>query len=376
MAYIVSRKNRFYVVTYDGIDPVTGKERRRWIPAGGARTDADAILASIDERTPNLPRATAEDPTIGEYLESTWLPKRERRVRPTTAYRYRWMIQRNIVHELGHYPLRSVRTDHLNDLYFKLGTTGGRNGTGLAPKTIYEVHMILNSAFADASRTGMTRCNPAEDAEPPRPYRLARTGPPVWTAEQLATFLAAAEGQRLYPALHLAATTGMRRGEIASLRWGDWNQTLHTLSISRTRQVLAGRSTEYPTKTRTSRRCIDLDPHTEAKLSAWKERLETDGHPTGAADSVFTNNKGHALHAESISQLFERIVKRTDIPRIRFHDLRHTHASLMVANGEAIKVVSERLGHAHPAFTMATYQHVMPGMGAGAASRFADLINR
>ncbi len=104
--------------------------------------------------------------------------------------------------------------------------------------------------------------------------------------------------------------------------------------------------------------------------------LESAGHSTRTADPVFTNTHGQALHAESISQLFERIVKRTDIPRIRFHDLRHTHASLLVADGVAIKIVSERCGHAHPGFTMAAYQHRLPGMGAGAANRFADLINR
>ena len=130
----MSRKNRFYVVAYDGIDPVTGKERRKWLAAGHSRTDAEAIRNSIDERTPNLPRATATDQTLGGYLESTWLPKRERRVRATTAYRYKWMIQRNIVPELGHYALRSVRTEHLDDLYFRLGASGGRNGQGSLPR--------------------------------------------------------------------------------------------------------------------------------------------------------------------------------------------------------------------------------------------------
>jgi integrase len=91
---------------------------------------------------------------------------------------------------------------------------------------------------------------------------------------------------------------------------------------------------------------------------------------------MFTNTNGRALHPESISQLFDRLVARTGLPRIRFHDLRHSHASLLVAAGVPIKVVSERLGHAHPGFTMATYQHVLPGMSADAAHRFAALIDR
>ncbi len=89
---------------------------------------------------------------------------------------------------------------------------------------------------------------------------------------------------------------------------------------------------------------------------------------------MFTNTGGEPLHPESISQLFARIVARSGLPHIRFHDLRHTHASLLVAAGIPVKVVSERLGHAHPSFTIHTYQHLLPGMSAEAAHRFADLI--
>ncbi len=158
------------------------------------------------------------------------------------------------------------------------------------------------------------------------------------------------------------------------MRWGDWNAGQHQLSISRTRQALAGRSTEFATKTRTSRRCLELDATTEQILEAWCDRQRNDGHRIGTRDSMFTNTVGEPLHPESISQLFTRIVARSDLPHIRFHDLRHTHASLLVAAGIPVKVVSERLGHAHPSFTIHTYQHLLPGMSAEAAHRFADLI--
>lgn len=90
---------------------------------------------------------------------------------------------------------------------------------------------------------------------------------------------------------------------------------------------------------------------------------------------MFCNAKGRSLNPESISQLFDRLVARSPLPRIRYHDLRHTHASLLVASGIPIKVVTERLGHAHPGFTMHTYQHLLPGMGAQAAAHFADMPN-
>ncbi len=109
-------------------------------------------------------------------------------------------------------------------------------------------------------------------------------------------------------------------------------------------------------------------------LSRWKQRLADEGAAIDTTTPMFLNLRHVAVSPEPISQLFARTVATTDLPRIRFHDLRHTHASLLVAAGVPIKVVSERLGHAHPGFTMRTYQHLLPGMGAAAATAFADLI--
>ena len=102
--------------------------------------------------------------------------------------------------------------------------------------------------------------------------------------------------------------------------------------------------------------------------------LRLDGLPHGPDDWMFCNRRGRFLNPESLSQLFDRVVKRADVPRIRFHDLRYTHASLLVAHGVPIKVVTERLGHSHPGFTMHTYQHLLPGMSAAAAEQFAILV--
>jgi integrase len=216
--------------------------------------------------------------------------------------------------------------------------------------------------------------NVAVDARPPRMSTRSRPSPEIWTAHQLTTFLAHTAHLRLYPAIHLAATTGMRRGELAGLRWGDWNTDTHRLSVARSRQSIQGGTIDVPTKTAASRRAIDLDANTEQVLTRWRRRQQRDGQPTGLHDPIFTNHHGEPLNPESISQLFDRKTLSSGLPKIRLHDLRHTHASLLVASGEPIKVVSERLGHAHPGFTMATYQHLLPGMGAAAATNFADLL--
>ena len=136
-----------------------------------------------------------------------------------------------------------------------------------------------------------------------------------------------------------------------------------------------GRTVESPVKTRTSRRRIDLDPKTLAILEQWRHRLVGEGATIEPSTPMFLNIHHRTPSPESFSQLFARTTTTTGLPRIRFHDLRHTHASLLVAASVPIKVVSERLGHAHPGFTMHTYQHLLPGMGAAAASQFAALID-
>jgi integrase len=289
MAYIISRNNRFYVVAYDGVDPATGRERRRWHSAGTSRADAEAIASSITE-TNRVPIPRGRDAvTLGDYLTNSWLPERQRRVRATTAYRYGWMIERYIV------------------------PTVGQHGGGLAAKMVHEVHLIVRSALTQTTEQGLTRSNVALRTQRPRPHARPRRGPETWTANELTTFLDTASGHRLYPALHLTATTGMRHGEIAGLRWGDSNAASHQLSISRTRQALAGRSTEFATKTRTSRRCLELDPTTEHVLEQWRDRQRNDGHCVGTRDTIFTNTCGEPLHPESISQLFARIVERSGL---------------------------------------------------------------
>lgn len=167
----------------------------------------------------------------------------------------------------------------------------------------------------------------------------------------------------------------MRRGEVVGLKWSDLDRNTSRLSITRTLQNVGGKPVEFGVKTRTSRRCIDIDENTMQVLARWRRKLNRDGLAHGPDDWMFLNTSGRFLNPESVSQLFSRIVERTPgLARIRFHDLRHTHASLLVAVGVPIRVVSERLGHAHRAFTMHTYQHLLPGMSAAAAEQFAALI--
>jgi integrase len=233
--------------------------------------------------------------------------------------------------------------------------------------------MIVRAALGHATERQLVVRNVAASAQ----LKLPRAGGPIarsWTASELATFLDNSRHHRLYPALHRAAHTGMRRGEIVGLKWCDLDTAAGRLSIRRTVQCVGGQPVEFGVKTRAGRRTVELDQATVDLLRRWRRRLQRDGLPCGIDDWTFCNPTGRYLNPQSLTQPFDRIVRSSDIPRIRFHDLRHTHASLLVASGESIKVVSERLGHAHPAFTIHTYQHLLPGMSAAAADRFTSLI--
>jgi integrase len=148
------------------------------------------------------------------------------------------------------------------------------------------------------------------------------------------------------------------------------------MSVSRALVSVGYEIVESRGKTRTSRRCIDLDQRTIDILRQWRERRR-DEDPSDPVDDyayVFATADGRPIHPHLMSDAFKKLVKRSGLPRVRLHDLRHTHATLLLKAGVPIKVVSERLGHASPAFTMATYQHVLPGMQAEGAETFAELL--
>lgn len=204
----------------------------------------------------------------------------------------------------------------------------------------------------------------------------------TWTRDELVTFLDAAKTVRLAALFVLGAFTGMRRGELVGLRWRDLDLDAGTVTVLRQRvKDDQGVSEVEYGKSDRSRRTVDLDPSTVQALRdhrgryldhrAWlglgKPRLD---------DLVFVGEDGQPLHPDTVSQTFDRLVKSIDVRRVILHALRHSHATLMLAGGVALHVVSRRLGHASEAFTATTYAHVLPQQGAQAAATFAAAIHR
>jgi integrase len=198
----------------------------------------------------------------------------------------------------------------------------------------------------------------------------------AWTAEQLRTFLHAAAGHRLFPALWLAASTGMRRSELLGLQWSDINYDRARLSINRGLVAIGYELHESRCKTANSRRTIDIDPSSLDILRGWQTYQAAELAAVGVDNTgrMFTDQAGGPVHPHAISQAFDRIVRRAGVPIIPLRGLRHTHGSLLIEAGVRVKVVSERLGHARQVFTIETYQHVLPWMQAAAAATFQALM--
>jgi integrase len=162
----------------------------------------------------------------------------------------------------------------------------------------------------------------------------------------------------------------MRRNELLGHRWNDFDEQDATISVNRGLVAVPYEVHETRGKSPRSRRRIDLDPTTVYMMTAWRtwQQAEQSAAAINSAGWMFTDGRGEPIQPHAISQSFERIARRAQVRVIRLHDLHHTHGTLLIAAGAPVKVVSERLGHATPVFTIDTYQHVLPGMQADAAA--------
>jgi integrase len=236
----------------------------------------------------------------------------------------------------------------------------------------------IRKALGDATRWGKISRNPAELADPPKLRASKRLEMKTWDATELCSFLNFAQDDDLYPAWHLDANTGLRRGELVGLRWSDLDLDAAQLSVRRA-LVSVNYEIEFEEpKTARAPRTVALDASTvkvlkEHRKNQLEQRLAA-GTDYSVNDLVFFQADGSPIHPQVASDRFARIVERAGLPRISLKGLRHTHATLALKAGVPVKVVSERLGHASTSFTMDTYAHVLPGMQEDAAEMVAGLV--
>ncbi|HTE83937.1 MAG TPA: site-specific integrase, partial [Dehalococcoidia bacterium] len=278
--------------------------------------------------------------TLGAYLED-WLAARSD-IRANTARDYSVSIHNHIGPRLGDVPLQVVDRLRIRGLYRQLA------GSGLGEKTVHNVHICLRKALQDAVDDGLLRRNPAERAHAkPKDRPEMRT----WSADELATFLSFTAQDRELALYHVAAATGMRRGELLGLRWRDVDLAGVRLSV-RQQYTRQGKSLGFgPPKSAKSIRTIDLDDETVDLLREQRERQLFERRKWGKAyrtdlDLVFCRPGGIPEDPNVIGRRFSRRIRDlAGLPAIGLHGLRHTHATLLLEEGVDVKTVSERLGH-------------------------------
>ncbi len=312
-----------------------------------------------------------KDESLASFLDA-WLDHAAGRVRAKTWQGYECLIRLYARPVLGDLSLSELRPLHLQRLYAALLSDPGRPLSG---GTVLNLHLVLTQALSQAVRWGYISSNPASGAQPPRPRRAE---PAQVDAELSEAILQAARGTRFECPAAIAISTGMRRGEILGLRWSDLDPDLSLAQVRRSLQPTRRGLVFEPPKTRRSRRAVMLPaflgPYLHRQMKDQSRRRAKAGERWLETDLVIDRGDGAPLHPDTLSSRWGVFLVRAGLPHVRFHDLRHAHATLMLQQGVHPKVVSERLGHASVGITLDTYSHVLPAMQAEATRAFDELF--
>jgi integrase len=352
-------------------DPTTG--RRKQASKGGFRTQKEAqrhlsaVVVQVGEGTYVEP---SKQP-LARFMVDEWLPGISATVRPLTVTQYGSITRRYVVaRDIGAVPLRNLNAGHFNALYAAL------EADGLSVATRRLTHAVLRRALGDAVRWGKLARNPASAADPPS---LPRSRAQAWTAGELRRFLAHVQDDRLFPLWRLAATTGMRRGELLGLPWRCVELETARLRVEQQLLPTKGGCTFGPPKSRRSERTIALDAATVETLRQHRaaQLLERDlaGPAYEDKDLVFADELGRPIGPQRLTGWFSKLRKAAKIPVGSLHILRHTSATLaLTANPPVpLHVVAGRLGD-DPKTILGTYAHLLPHSDAMAADAVAAAI--
>ncbi len=359
---IYQRKNGKWraQVTLDGrrlhFSARTQRECQEWLKKTIGRIDDGMTYASTKT-------------TLEEYM-SSWLESSKSSLRETTWSHYNSVTKRYILPELGQITLIELRGDQIQTLYDHLVVEG------IGIPTVIKVHTVLQSALSLAVKAGKIGSNPALATRPPRATSREMS---VLDESQLNSLLVASKGHRLEALYHLAVTTGMRQMELLGLKWTDLGWDKQTLKVERQLVRSRVKGIQFlPPKTNSGRRTLSLGSNTISALKDHHKRLQTEKQAVGESwvenGLIFSNALGKPIDPRRLLKDFKKLLKVGGLPEIRFHDLRHTSATLMLNHGIPIMVVSRRLGHARPSITLNIYGHLIPSMDVMAADKIDELV--
>jgi integrase len=347
---------------------VNGKRKRKYFYGDTRRQVQDQLTKALRDVQQGLPVAT-ERLTVDKFL-TRWLEDSVKpAVRQRTYESYQHRVTKHLSPALGRITLDKLTAQHVQAF------VNGKLRDGLSPRTVILLLGTLHTALERAVRWHLVHRNVAGLVDPPH---VERKEVRILTPEQARTFLNAAKGDRLESLYWLALTTGMRRGEILGLRWQDVDLNEATLSVRVQLQRVGGKMQLVEPKTATSIRTIALPPVTIAALKRQRTRQYEEqvlaGNRWQEHDLVFASIIGTPMDFMTFARKFDISLTRAKLPHIRVHDLRHTAATFMLAQGIAPKLAMDVLGHSNLSMTMGTYQHVTAKLRREVAQGMQDLL--
>jgi integrase len=340
-----------------------GKRRRRKV-RGKSKGEVQEKLRQLYTSTAAALNADAGALTVAEYL-NRWLDTTaSRSVRHGTLTRYEQLVRLRILPHLGSVRLSKLTPSHIEMFFTDLGNAG------ISPRGQQMAGNVLGRALKDAIRLKLITSNPVRDVVKPKPPKPEMK---VWDADQASSFLKAAMKDRLYCLYVMAIVTGMRSGELFALEWDDVEWETGSVLVKRTLEEVKGQLTVKEVKTAKGRRRIDLPRFALEALRSHRGRMQSEGHDSRI---TFCDETGGWLRRPNVTRRsFRPLIASAKVPLIRFHDLRHTAATILLLENVHPKIVSERLGHASIEITLNTYSHALPTLQRDVANKLEGVFS-
>ena len=355
-----------------GHDPNTGKAIYKNV-LGKTQTEVKEKLKKAIEESKGLDIVKAGEYTVGQWLDF-WLENYAKlKVRPSSYQTYKGFLNNHIKPNIGNIPLPKLTTMELQQFYKKLLESGRvdrieakNKPKGLSVKTVRNLHQMVSSALNLAVAQKLIPVNPASACALPKVERKEMKTIPV---EQLNAFLAEAKASGVFELYYIDLVTGLRRGELLGLKWDDIDLKNGVLHVRRQVMRQEGKMVEAPLKTKNSYRSIAIPADAVEVLKMQRDKIGN------GSEYVFPSPTGGPMSSDSVLHMLQRVLKRAGLERIRFHDLRHTFATLALQNGVDVKTVSGMLGHYSAGFTLDTYAHVTTAAQRNAANTMGNVLS-
>ena len=353
-----------------GHDPATGKQVIKSV-LGKTQAEVKEKLKNAMEDAQKVDFTKSGKYTVGTWMDEWFENVAKIKVRASSHQTYKGYIDNHIKPNIGNIPIEKLTTMDLQKFYRKLLTKGRverieakDQPKGLSAKTVRNINQVISSAMDLAVAQKIIPANPTNACELPKvEHQEMQTIP----AEQLQVFLQEAKATGVYEMYYIELATGLRRGELLGLKWQDIDWKNGVIKVRRQVARVDGQIKEAPLKTKNSYRTVTISQQAIEVLKGQKKKTN-DAY-------VFPSPNGGPISPDSVNNMLKRVLERAGIPKVRFHDLRHTFATIALQNGVDIKTVSGMLGHFSAGFTLDTYAHVTTSAQKEAAQTMGNILS-